>query len=293
MNDFTDTGVITDDPRFAAELCSYFGREEQYFPILSLPRMERDDWEFEVNRRIYAIGRSGVKTIVCRSEDYGLLAPLRSKMTARILPIGVPEDIRKFLQGRFPSDYLEVFRNDYREGLIRALREKKVLKLVEEKREISQAVNRSSKRVIIVERTNEVTDVAAIAYSSKKGFDISFFSAPKTYLERWEVEERFRSIFLNLSNDTSIQEGLHVLKKEIARIVDLSEIEGLYNEVQFVVEGIPYGLLIEKATVAHLFHLESDLKFIDEVFYLAKQRAGNGKTPPSFLFLDTDEQDLI
>ena len=89
MDTILKAGLISDDSVFAAVLSSCFSEERTYFPVFSLPRMTRPDWEFEVNKRATSINRVDLDILFCKLEDYATLAPLQIDLSIR-LQLGQP-----------------------------------------------------------------------------------------------------------------------------------------------------------------------------------------------------------
>ncbi len=113
MNTILKAGLISDDPVFAAVLSSCFTEERTYFPVFSLPRMTRPDWEVEVNKRATSINRVDLDILFCKPEDYATLAPLRDRINTDLVAIESHQDITKYFSHRFPNSSLKVSRENY------------------------------------------------------------------------------------------------------------------------------------------------------------------------------------
>ena len=113
-------GLISDDSVFAAVLSSCFTEERTYFPVFSLLRMTRPDWEFEVYKRATSINRVNLDILFCKLEDYAILAPLRDQINSDLVAIESYQDINKYYSHRFPDSSLKVSSENYLSGFIKA-----------------------------------------------------------------------------------------------------------------------------------------------------------------------------
>lgn len=113
MDTILKTGLISDDSVFAAVLSSCFTEERTYFPVFSLPRMTRPDWEVEVNKRATSINRVDLDILFSKPEDYATLAPLRDRINTDLVAIESYQDITKYFSHRFPNSSLKVSHENY------------------------------------------------------------------------------------------------------------------------------------------------------------------------------------
>ena len=133
MDTILKAGLISDDPAFAAVLSSCFTEERTYFPVFSLPRMTRPDWEFEIYKRATSINRIHLDILFCKAEDYATLAPLRNRINIDLVPIESYRDINKCFSHRFTDSPLKVSYENYLSGFIKARAEKRILEITKGK----------------------------------------------------------------------------------------------------------------------------------------------------------------
>ena len=279
-------GLISDDSVFAAVLSSYFTEERTYFPVFSLPRMTRPDWEFEVYKRATSINRVNLDILFCKLEDYAILAPLRDQINSDLVAIESYQDINKYYSHRFPDSSLKVSSENYLSGFIKAKDEKRILEITKVNSSylpLQNPMKPKSDTVVVLERVNRTTDISAINYSFAKGYDLLLFDQITE-----SVVEEIKELFTSLNHDDANWKRLYQVCQEY---VDFEWIEENYKQVQFVVSEIPVGIFIESIPVAHLSHLQSDLRFVDEWYYLDRHKRDN-QFVPSVLFVDTESEDL-
>ena len=290
MDTILKTGLISDDPVFAAVLSSCFSEERTYFPVFSLPRMTRPDWEVEVNKRAISINRIHLDILFCKAEDYAILAPLRNRINIDLVPIESYRDINKFFSHRFTDSPLKVSYENYLSGFIKAREEKRILEITKENSSylpLQHLRKPKSDTVVILERINKTTDISAINYSFAKGYDLQLLDQiPESVVK--EIEELFASLNRDEESWERIYQKLYQICQEY---VNFEWIEENYKQVQFVVSEMPIGLFIESIPVAHLSHLQSDLRFVDEWYYLDRHKR-DSQFVPSVLFVDTESEDL-
>jgi len=292
MNDLTNYGLITDDPVFAAILSTYCHNEGKYFPIISLPRMSRDDWEIEVQKRVITINRARFEHLFCKAEDYGILAPLRSSINVDLVPLQQPEEISTHMDLELPQDILEIHRDDYLAGLNEAKKGNKRLRInntISPNLRINNSTEHQSETVVVIEKSDGITDIAAINYALAKGYNTYLIESLSTKRQK-EIKE----LFIRLTKDESqFKDDYRKLCSEISKVLDYKELEKRYERIQFLVLEIPIGLIIESIPVAHLFHLQSELRLMDEFYYLDEQMKNKSLYVPSLLFVDIQSEDLI
>jgi hypothetical protein len=291
MDNIIPYALITDDPVFASVISTYFNEENKYFPVFSLPRMTRIDWEFEVGKRIVSINRLKLHALLCKYEDYGLLAPLRDKLNCPLYALQTSEEVKRFIQFNFPSNYIDFPHEQYREGLIQAKKTKRFLRL-------EKACNKNtsdflemvtSDTIIVIEKTNDVTDIAAINYALAYNYDVKFIDVPN----RIVLQDKIKIHFLNLAEKGEMTDESHRnLSNALLQVVDYKWLESKYRQILFFTSYIPYGILIESSCVSHLFHLQSDLRLSDEFYYLEFLKDTNIIFSPSFLFVDMESANL-
>jgi hypothetical protein len=145
-----------------------------------------------------------------------------------------------------------------------------------------------SDTAVALERVNRTTDISAINYSFAKGYDLLLFDQiPES------VVQKIKGLLSSLNRDeTSWEQVYQRLYQICQKYVDFEWIEENYKQVQFVVSEIPVGIFIESTPVAHLSHLQSDLRFADEWYYLDRYKR-DSQFVPSVLFVDTESEDLI
>ena len=132
MDSVIEFGLISDDPIFASIMSSYFNVDHKYFPIFSLPRMIRNDWEIEVVKRGIAVKRSMIKLLFCKESDYALLAPLRSFLGMELLALKEPFEVTSIIDVDLPKETINVNKKYYIEGLLEAKITHKMLNISNE-----------------------------------------------------------------------------------------------------------------------------------------------------------------
>ena len=290
MDTILKAGLISDDPVFAAVLSSCFSEERTYFPVFSLPRMTRPDWEFEINKRVTSINRVDLDILFCKPEDYATLAPLRDHINTDLVVIESYQDITKYFTHRFPNSSIKVSRENYLSGFIKAKDEKRILEINKANPShlpLQNIIHPKSDTIVVLERTNKTTDISAINYSFAKGYDLlSFEQIPES------VVKKIKRLFTSLNCDEASWEQIYQrLYKICQEYVDFEWIEENYKQAQFVVSEIPVGIFIESIPVAHLSHLQSDLRLVDEWYYLDRHKRDR-QFVPSVLFVDTEGENL-
>ena len=279
-------GLISDDSMFAAVLSSYVSADGLYFPVFSLPRMTRNDWEFEVHKRATSINRIHLEILFCKSEDYPVLAPLRDQVNTNLVPIVDYDEIKMYCSHELLERCLRVSPENYLSGFIKAKTERKILKIgAQESSDLSwrNLMTPKSETVVVLEQINQITDISAINYTFAKGYDLLLFEQiPESAVEAMKY------LFSNLDGD---DESLNQLHQHFLEYIDFEWIEENYRQVQFVVSELPVGMLIQSIPVAHLSHLQSDLRLADEWYYLDRHQHDT-QFVPSVLFVDTESQDL-
>ena len=290
MDTILKTGLISDDPVFAAVLSSCFSEKRTYFPVFSLPRLTRPDWEVEVNKRATSINRIHLDILFCKAEDYATLAPLRNRINIDLVPIENYRDINKYFSHRFTDSPLKVSYENYLSGLIKAREEKRILEITKVNSSylpLQNPVKPKSDTVVVLERVNRTTDISAINYSFAKGYDLLLFDQiPESVVK--EIRELFTVLNPGEASWEWHYEKLYQICQEY---VNFEWIEENYKQVQFVVSDIPVGIFIESIPVVHLSHLQSDLRFVDEWYYLDLYKR-DSQFIPSVLFVDTESGDL-
>lgn len=283
--------LITDDAIFGSIVSSYFYKQNYYFPIISVPRMGRNDWSSEVFKRVTSINRARFKTIFCKWNDYELLAPLRSKLNVELIPIKTVKELHKFSDFTFPTKKLYHQKKDYLNGLILSVTDNNILELGNE---INNSQNTSLKKqkinsetLVVIVIKNEITDVSAVNYALSNSYDILLIDPISTDTHN-EIDALFRDLSINTKNHNKL---LSKLDLKIKSIIDYREIETKYKQILFVVSEIPIGILIENIPVAHLNHLQSELRLLDETYYLSLKM--NENFLPSAFFVDIQSKDLI
>ena len=292
MNMFIKYGLITDDSIWGTALSSYFQEENKYFPIISIPRMNRNDWQDEVYKRFLGIIRTDVEIFFCKGEDYGLLAPLRSIIKQTLIPLKYYYDVFKFIQFQTPKETLIVNELDYLPGLLKAKSQKKKIKFNKNSSStsiISDLISVNSRTIVIIEIVNEITDISAINYAFCKEYDILLINK-LTNSQSKEIKSLFKQLSIK-------PEAFEKIKKELSAILlgilNFKELEQKYDRFQFFVSDLPLGIFIENNSIAHLLHLQSELRIIDEYFYIEKQDREKEYFVPSFLFIDIHSKDLV
>ena len=295
MHGMLEYGLISDDHLFASVMSSYFQEDKKYFPIFSLPRMFRNDWEIEVVKRGVSIKRSEIELLFCKDSDYELLAPLRSFLGMDLILLKEPKDVVSIIDIDLPKETININENDYLVGLLQAKVEHKILNISKEaeKFDFSKSNQSKSDTLVVIEKTNRITDVAALNYAIAKGYDILIIDAVPE-----ELEESINNLFISLTSQNELKKVnfKNIYKQidmNISKLVDRQEIENKYKRVQFVTSEVPLGILIESIPVAHIFHLQSELRFVDEYHYLQKKQYMEEQLVPSFLFVDIGAEDLI
>ena len=290
MDTILKAGLISDDSVFAAVLSSCFTEERTYFPVFSLPQMMRPDWEVEVNKRAASIDRVDLDILFCKPEDYATLAPLRDRINTDLVPIENYRDINKYFSHRFTDSPLKVSYENYLSGFIKAREEKRILEITKVNSSylpLQNPMKPKSDTVVVLERVNRTTDISAINYSFAKGYDLLLLDPiPESVVK--EIEELFTSLNRDEESWEWIYQKLYQICQEY---VNFEWIEENYKQVQFVVSEIPVGIFIESIPVAHLSHLQSDLRFVDEWYYLDRHKR-DSQFVPSVLFVDTESKDL-
>ncbi|MHC4394331.1 MAG: hypothetical protein ACYS1A_01625 [Planctomycetota bacterium] len=294
MYGMLEYGLITDDPLFASVMSSYF-QGEGYFPIFSLPRMARNDWEIEVWKRAVAIRRSGAKLVFCQMKDYGLLAPLRNESGMDFFALENPSEALSIAEIDIPKQALELNEKDYFLGLLSARNQHKIIKIINGSHNIDfTSINqRKSDTLVIIEKANLITDVCALNYAYAKGHQVHVVNPVSESLV-----DQLKELFISLSAHDARKKKLfkkiyNEIRIAISSVVDWEQIQRDYSKVQFVVRHIPLGILIESIPVAHIHHLQSELRFIDEFFYLELTSQLPKAFVPSMLFVDVGAKDLI
>lgn len=304
MSDIIKYGILTDDSRFAMLVSSYLSENNSYVPIISLPRMNRDDWENEVIKRTTAINRLDILILFCKSKDYGILAPFRKYSKVEIIPIKKPKNINKFINLNEKEKYLVNANSDYLLNYIKAIHKNKRLGLKKNQHnnnifnDIYFGENNSD-NLLVLERTGEITDVSAINYAFANNYDIFIINEIKP--EHSNEIHNCLIMFSNMTivsnedgtiNDYNINRLLTFLDKRISYLFNYKKIEKKYNKIQFVTKKSYLGILIKSIPVAHLLHLQSDIHLLNEYYYLNKYSKLKKENTPSCLFVDTLEVDL-
>jgi hypothetical protein len=295
MEQLLKFGLISDDYLFASIMSSYFQEDKKYFPIFSLPRMVRNDWEIEVFKRGVSIKRSQIDLLFCKYDDYGLLAPLRNFLGMDLIPLKKPIDMTSIIDINLPKETINVNEKDYLVGLLKSKTEGKILNFNNEINDPCTFKSNQSKSdtLVVIEKIGQITDVTALNYAIAKGYDTLILDpVPK------ELAESIDSLLISLTSQNSIGEATfkniyNQIDLHIHKLLDWREIESKYKRIQFVVSEVPLGILIESIPVAHIFHLQSDLRFVDEYYYLRNKEIIEEKLAPSLLFVDVAAEDLI
>ena len=194
--------------------------------------------------------------------------------------------------GQLRNSYssLKVSRENYLSGFIKAKNEKRILEITKVNPShlpLQNMINPKPDTIVVLERINKTTDISAINYSFAKGYDLLLFEQiPESVVE--EIQRLFTSLNCDEASWERIYQKLYQICKEY---VDFEWIEENYKQVQFVVSEMPVGIFIKSIPVAHLSHLQSDLRFVDEWYYLDRYKR-DSQFVPSVLFVDTESGDL-
>ncbi len=293
-SEVSDYAVITDDPYFASAISSYLFQKDQYFPVLSMPRMNRPDWESEVLKRTSCINRFNIKGIFCKGKDYKVLAPFRKYFNGDVIPINKPKKLTKFVDVNISlKTQLFINKKNYLKGLIEALSDNKILfKEISLAKQDNSGLYKpfNSKKLLVLEISKTSLDVAAINYAFANRFDILAINP----IDKALVNE-IKSAIIKLASEDAIlnQEKidwlLDFLKLRLNYLFDFGYVENNYEMVQVISKELYLGFLINKIPVAHLPHLQSELNLLNEYYYKYKV---NENEIPSFFFIDTQEADL-
>jgi len=284
-------GLITDDPVFAAIISSFFNRRNNYFPVFSLPRMARNDWEIDVLKRVVSIKRARVNILFCKKTDYGLLAPLRTMAGMDLIALEQPEEVTIVLPIALSNKRILVAPNNYLLGLKLALKQNKLLEIHSEhndKIKYNDSIP-SADTVVVIEQTDQVTDVCAINYAHAKGWDALIIDSVSK-----EIETKLKELFITLSKDyCSFDASYEKLKNAIKKVVDWEQLERKYKKIQFVTREMPLGILIESIPVAHIAHIQSELRFVDEFYYNSAAINSSKNHIPSLFFAEINSNDIV
>lgn len=291
----SDYAIITDDTFFAAALSSYLYNENVYVPVISMPRMNRNDWESEVLKRVDCVNRFNFKAIFCREKDYKVLAPFRKYCKVLLIAFNNAKQITRYIniEDLHGKEDCLIKKQDYCSGLIEAYIGKKIIKKEKtsyKRRNTGYYKIFNSETLLVLEKNDSVSDVAALNYAFANKYDILIIEKINE-----EVINDIERAMVKLADINCIENEIikgrifNFLRKRIHNLFEYAIIEGNYEKAQFITNKIYGGFLLEKIQVAHLIHLQSELNILNEYYYANKKESYEF---PSFLFVDTQEQDL-
>lgn len=304
MSRILNYGVITDDPEFAASISSYLFEKNSYVSVISLPRMNRIDWESEVLKRTLVINRSKLEYMFCKSKDYGLLAPIRKYSNAEIIALKKPKHIKRFINIDYKEKYFTKKNNDFLIDYINSIINDNIIKKVKKSKKYPENYEGKIGRIkndtlLVLEKTGEVTDISAINYAMAYNYDIFIINEIdidiSNEISNCLVMFSDMNIVFNENgelNNHVFNRLLNFLNNRLSYILDYRYFENNYKRILFVTKKTYLGLLIKSIPVAHLLHLQADIHFLNEYYYLDKFKQANDKNIPSFLFVDTQDEEL-
>jgi len=183
--------------------------------------------------------------------------------------------------------------NRCREGLIDALKMGQQLEFASQDTiiSLSQELSCDSDIVIVVERTELITDIVAINYAFASQYDLLFVNGTEDYNQRWALQDRFNSVCMSIGSEVgSASDEFADLYDLIRSVFDFPAIEKKYKKALVIFQSYPFGILIESIPCAHMFHLQSDLRLLDGIVHSAVKRPAPCSKPIYFFVDSTDDK---
>jgi hypothetical protein len=281
FNPLPSFAVITDDFETAIQVSVLSWKESKLSALINAPRMFRPDWIVEVQKRQALLQRCQIKKVYIDDS-------LHSEVKVFFSKNGIETDTVSNLMKNLSPEGEDQSVDGHSKNLVLDSFEFESQTLKGTGGIIWKLPNKGSRpnRLIIVEESNTVLDIAVVHYA--KNFEMDILFIPKIGNE---VEILFEGIVrsLNSPDINFIETQIH-LKECVSKIVDINTLQTTYDGIQIVTREIPFGLLIDRIPTAHLFHVDGEIKMLADMYEYRIGRLNHHV--PSFLFVDLENNDL-
>jgi hypothetical protein len=250
----SDTIIISDDAKLAAQLSCVIGKAGVYLPVIDGPRMQRADRDAEVINRTNAVARSRAKRVLLAGLADESANALMLKLPARrCLRVRAGDDIAALRTNGAILDAPFVWGQHYiGVGLLQAMRERRAFTFSDQPSQ-RVFVPPPSDHLVVCEEGNELAQVIAANYAHS--LDAGLFLIRETDQDRVEqIMERFYSLYD--SRDQSPSEALRELKDELREIAGSLPVP-VGGSVTFITDGLPFGFAFPEFPSTHLFSYPS------------------------------------
>ena len=246
------TIVFSDAPRLAAQVSCILARPGCYLPVVDGPRMTRPDARAEVTRRNNAAARTRATQIIlaglAEASDAALVGQFPGNRVVRIETIADLKDISAGARGAGRPP-LVWGRDRIGVGLLRALRENRVLEF-EDVPSSLDVVQSKSGHLVVCEEGEDLSEVIAAnyAYSLRAGLCL----VPEIPREKSrELLERLYSLY-DSAAVTSPTERLQEVKDSLLEICPSVTIPP-QGSITFITREAPLGFAFPQSPSTHLF----------------------------------------
>jgi hypothetical protein len=250
----SDTIIISDDAKLAAQISCLVGEPGTYLPIIDGPRMQRPDRQAEVINRTNAVARSRAKRVLLAGlADISADALMQKLPAERCLRIHAADDLSALGANKALLDAPFVWGRDYiGVGLLQAMRERRSLTVTDQPSQ-RVFVSSLSDHLVVCEEGNEFAQVIAANYAHALGAGL--FLIQETEQDRVEqIMERFYSLYD--SRDQSPSEALQELRDELRAIAGNLPVP-IGGSATFITDGLPFGFAFPEFPSTHLFSYPS------------------------------------
>lgn len=242
--------IISDNPQLAAQLSCLVAMRGAYVAVMDAPRMQRDDREAEVTRRVNALARAKAKSVlvgdVAREAMVALL---------RNLPKGFCRAVDTWTDGR---DLVTDPRRLEREplvwgqdrigiGTLKALREGRRIEFTHKPSPVDEVL--ATNHLVICEEGKPLSEVIAANYAFALGAGLALIPS----VPREASDEILDGLYgLQDSGDLSPTERLEGLTRRIKEYCP-GVVVPPGGSITFVTSELPFGIAFPQAPTTHLF----------------------------------------
>lgn len=242
--------IVADDPYIAAELSSRLGRRGEYLPVIDGPRLARQDADAELIRRTNAAARAMTKSVFFAGLSDDAVTRIEAalpKNIAKRYSIGdaLPQDVEELKKN---SDPLRWGRERIGVGLLRALREKRILEITSDTSP-TENVPSISGHLVVVEAGETLSEVIAANYAYALGAGIHFIPEIDTQLSKELLERLYK---LQERTDESPTQKLEAIKVDLRNLCGDIDIP-VGGSITFITKELPLGFAFPEVPTTHLF----------------------------------------
>jgi hypothetical protein len=246
----SNTIIIADDAKLAAQLSCLFARNETYLSVLDGPRMKRPDADAEVIRRLNATARLRAQRIVLAGLSDEASSSLSSQAGTsrqkRLKIVKTWQDAQKLEQT--PPEVISWGNTFLGVGLLKALRRGSTIKFSEQPSQTASLPTLSG-HLVVCEDGDDLAQVIAANYAYSLGAGLAVIQNTSR-ADAEAILERFYSV--QEDRNRAATDSLEELRAELRAKCDGVSLDGV-KSVTFIGSGLPYGFAFPELPSTHLF----------------------------------------